>query len=88
MDQALINASIFTGEERLENKALLISNGKIHSIVDPVQIPESFKLIDLSGLTIAPGLIDLQIPYHDLSVLTSTCQDMRDHSVPADRGDS
>jgi N-acetylglucosamine-6-phosphate deacetylase len=61
MDQALINASIFTGEERLENKALLISNGKIHSIVDPVQIPESFKLIDLSGLTIAPGLIDLQI---------------------------
>jgi len=25
MDQALINASIFTGEERLENKALLIS---------------------------------------------------------------
>jgi len=32
MDQALINASIFTGEERLENKALLVSDGKIHSI--------------------------------------------------------
>jgi len=26
MDQALINASIFTGQERLENKALLVSN--------------------------------------------------------------
>jgi N-acetylglucosamine-6-phosphate deacetylase len=61
MDQALINASIFTGEERLENKALLISNGQILSIVDPNHIPESFKVTDLTGLTIAPGLIDLQI---------------------------
>ncbi len=61
MDQALINASIFTGEERLENKALLISNGKIHSITDPEQIPAGFKITDLKGLTIAPGLIDLQI---------------------------
>jgi N-acetylglucosamine-6-phosphate deacetylase len=61
MDQALINASIFTGEERLENKALLISNGQIHSISDPEQIPADFKITDLKGLTIAPGLIDLQI---------------------------
>jgi N-acetylglucosamine-6-phosphate deacetylase len=61
MDQALINASIFTGEERLENKALLISNGQIHSIVDPEQIPAGFEITDLKGLTLAPGLIDLQI---------------------------
>jgi len=61
MDQALINASIFTGEERLENKALLISNEQIHSIADPEQIPPGFKITDLKGLIIAPGLIDLQI---------------------------
>lgn len=61
MDQALINASIFTGELILENKALLISKGLIHSIVDLEQIPEDFKITDLTGLTIAPGLIDLQI---------------------------
>ena len=61
MDQALINASIFTGEERLENKALLISDGKIHSIVEPEQIPVGFKITDLKGFMIAPGLIDLQI---------------------------
>ncbi|MDP3467617.1 MAG: N-acetylglucosamine-6-phosphate deacetylase [Daejeonella sp.] len=61
MDQALINASIFTGEERLENKALLISNGQIHSITDSNQIPSAFKITDLNGLILAPGLIDLQI---------------------------
>lgn len=61
MDQALINASIFTGEERLENKALLISDGKIHSIVEPEKIPVGFKITDLKGFMIAPGLIDLQI---------------------------
>ncbi len=27
-------------------------------------------------------LVDLQIPDHDLSILTCTCQDVRDHSVP------
>ncbi|MFA6944331.1 MAG: N-acetylglucosamine-6-phosphate deacetylase [Pedobacter sp.] len=61
MNKALINASIFTGEERLENKALLISNGHIHSITDPDQVPSGFEITDLHGLTIAPGLIDLQI---------------------------
>ncbi len=61
MDQALVNASIFTGEEKLENKALLISNGDIHSIIDSDQIPSDFQITDLKGLTIAPGLIDLQI---------------------------
>ena len=61
MDQALINASIFTGEERLENKALLISKGQIQSTVNPEQIPSDFNITDLQGLMLAPGLIDLQI---------------------------
>lgn len=61
MDTALINATLFTGEEKLENKALLIRDGLIDSIVDPSQIPANFRLIDLKGLNVAPGLIDLQI---------------------------
>ena len=58
---ALINATLFTGEEKLENKALLIRDGLIDSITDPSQIPSDFQLIDLKGLNVAPGLIDLQI---------------------------
>ena len=61
MKTALINATLFTGEEKLENKALLISDGLVHSITDPSRIPAGFQLTDLKGLTIAPGFIDLQI---------------------------
>lgn len=61
MKTALINATIFTGEEKLENKAILIQDGLIFSITDSSKIPADFALTDLHGLFIAPGLIDMQI---------------------------
>jgi N-acetylglucosamine-6-phosphate deacetylase len=61
MNIALINATIFTGEEKLEKKAILIQNGLIFSIVDQSAIPANYQITDLHGLFIAPGLIDLQI---------------------------
>jgi len=61
MKIALINATIFTGEEKLENKAILIQDGLIFSITEPSEIPADFQITDLHGLLIAPGLIDLQI---------------------------
>lgn len=61
MKTALINATIFTGEEKVENKAILIQDGHILSISNQSDIPSGFKVHDLKGLFIAPGLIDLQI---------------------------
>ena len=61
MHTALINATLFTGTERLENKALLICKGLIDSIVDINDVSADIKSVDLKGLNIAPGLIDLQI---------------------------
>ena len=61
MNIALINATIFTGEEELENKSILIQNGLIFSITDQSEIPSDYQITDLRGLYIAPGLIDLQI---------------------------
>jgi len=61
MNIALINSTIFTGEEKLENKAILIQDGLIFSITDISAIPADFKITDLHGLSTAPGLIDLQI---------------------------
>lgn len=58
---AITNAVIFTGEETLRDKALVIEDDYIHSIADLDQIPASSALINLSGQFIAPGLIDLQI---------------------------
>lgn len=61
MNIALINASLFTGTEKLENKALLMKDGLIGSIVNNSEVPEGFQVVDLQGLNVAPGLIDLQI---------------------------
>ncbi|WP_411272786.1 N-acetylglucosamine-6-phosphate deacetylase [Daejeonella sp.] len=61
MSVALINASLFTGTEKLENKALLVKDGMISSIVKNTEVPEGFHTVDLTGLNVAPGLIDLQI---------------------------
>ena len=58
---ALSNARIFTGEEVLLNKTILIENSKIKAIINSDAIPSDYQTIDLSGKSIAPGLIDLQI---------------------------
>ena len=61
MKTALINATIFTGEKKIVNQALLLKDGLVLSIVEPSQIPVDFQITDLQDLIIAPGLLDLQI---------------------------
>lgn len=58
---ALTNATIFSGEEKLEGKSVLIENGTIKAIADPNEIPGDALIIDLTDQFIAPSLIDLQI---------------------------
>jgi len=45
----------------LENPAILIENGKVVSVTTspPVNLPANTRRIDLAGMTIVPGLIDL-----------------------------
>ncbi|UMZ74938.1 N-acetylglucosamine-6-phosphate deacetylase [Natranaerofaba carboxydovora] len=61
MDYALVNAVIYTGDEVLKNKAIIISGEIIHSIVDESNIPEDLKVIDLNHCNVSPGFIDLQV---------------------------
>ncbi|HUH34042.1 MAG TPA: N-acetylglucosamine-6-phosphate deacetylase [Daejeonella sp.] len=58
---ALTKATIFSGEEKIEGKSVLIENGIIKAIVNEEEIPLGTQIIDLSDRYIAPGLIDLQI---------------------------
>ena len=54
----LKNCTIYTGEQVLYNKALVIKDDKIFDIVDEEIAGEG---IDLGGINLAPGFIDLQI---------------------------
>ena len=58
---AFINATIYTGNEKVIDKVLLIDNDKIKDIIEPALIPENVEKIDCKNSIIAPGLIDLQI---------------------------
>ena len=58
---ALTKAIIFSGEEKIEGKSVLIENGTIQAIIDDADVPSGAQVTDLSGRYIAPGLIDLQI---------------------------
>jgi len=61
MITAFINATIFTGTEKISSKALIIEDEKIKEIIDIESIPEEVTKIDCKDCIISPGLIDLQI---------------------------
>lgn len=54
------NAHIFTGTgEVLEDKMILVQDGKITEINDSIDVSESCELIDAKGKVVTPGLIDV-----------------------------
>lgn len=58
---ALTNATIFTGNEMLTGKTILIRDKIIEAIADSESIPKDAEIIDCHGNFISPGLIDLHI---------------------------
>jgi N-acetylglucosamine-6-phosphate deacetylase len=61
MPEAYRNCRIFTGNEVLENHAIIVDHGIIKEIVPAENLPAEIFAIDLHGLNLAPALIDLQI---------------------------
>jgi imidazolonepropionase-like amidohydrolase len=51
----------------LSNQVILISAGKIQAVGASVQIPDDAKVIDLSRMTVLPGLIDCHTHLADLA---------------------
>lgn len=59
MLKAFTNCIIYTGEEVLINKSVIVDGEKIVDVSN--YIPENVQIIDLKGKSIAPGLIDIQL---------------------------
>ena len=59
MKQAITNATIHTGDTIVTNQAIIIENGRIHSLQK--EVPNDVAKIDLKGKHIAAGFIDIQI---------------------------
>lgn len=61
MTKALHNLQLISDGHIATGKAVLITGDKITAIVDETAIPDQTQKIDLKGVYLAPGLIDLQI---------------------------
>lgn len=62
MITALVNGTIFTGNEWLENIAVIVEGEKIISLCEKNSIPALVdKVVDLGGHRLIPGLIDTQV---------------------------
>lgn len=58
---SLINSTIVSAGELMQNKAVIIQGSKIVDIIDEKSLPSGIKRIDLKGFYLSPGFIDLQI---------------------------
>jgi N-acetylglucosamine-6-phosphate deacetylase len=61
MLKAFINSVLFTGEELLKDRTLIVDDDRIRSITDDKALPSAMEIIDCKGNYLAPGLLDLQI---------------------------
>ncbi|WP_143308149.1 N-acetylglucosamine-6-phosphate deacetylase [Chitinophaga vietnamensis] len=61
MPTAYVNARVFTGEQLLEDHAVISDQGRITDVVPAATLPAGLDTIDLQGAFMAPALIDLQI---------------------------
>ncbi len=58
---ALVNARLYTGSQILSGHCLLLKEQKILGHCQHADLPKDAEITDCSGLSLAPGLIDLQV---------------------------
>ena len=58
---ALTNCDIYTGSDTLMSHAVLIDGRDIVDVIGISEIPSAVEIVDLKGMNLAPGFIDLQV---------------------------
>jgi Tol biopolymer transport system component len=78
---ALVNARVVTmrGDEVIEKGTILVEDNRIKAVGARLQIPSSAKRIDMSGKTIAPGLVDVHahMGYDTLDIIPGRASSRR-----------
>ncbi|MFC3199653.1 N-acetylglucosamine-6-phosphate deacetylase [Parapedobacter deserti] len=58
---AIANGTVFTGDSMVNDKTVLIKDGRIVDLVRPAEVPGDADVFDAAGCYVAPGFIDLQV---------------------------
>jgi N-acetylglucosamine-6-phosphate deacetylase len=59
--QAIVNGTVFDGENLLTDRVLILEGTRVSAIVQPDEVPPGASLFDLDGGILLPGFIDLQV---------------------------
>lgn len=65
MTEILLKNAAFVNEDATYERDLLIKNGRIEKIANDISADPSWKIIDLEGLTLLPGIIDDQVHFRE-----------------------
>jgi N-acetylglucosamine-6-phosphate deacetylase len=58
---ALAGARIFDGHGFHDRRTVLVEDGRIAAVVAPDAVPKGMASVDLDGLVLAPGFVDVQV---------------------------
>jgi N-acetylglucosamine-6-phosphate deacetylase len=58
---ALLPERVFTGTQWMKDHAVLVADGTVQAVVPATEVDDNCRKIDLSGHTLAPAFIDIQI---------------------------
>ena len=61
MQKIISNCTIYSGDKILKDHAIIIENGIINSVCIITELPLNAEIIDLKGLNISAGFIDMHI---------------------------
>src|SRR5271156_4571292 len=65
------NARVFDGEKIISGASVLVTDGKIAAVGSSIQAPSDARIVDATGDTLMPGLIDSHVHIWNRDVLAS-----------------
>lgn len=82
MSALLCNARIITPDQEIASGSVLIEGSEVGAVGAGLAPPDGAETIDLSGLTLAPGFIDLHVHGGGgFSLMTASAQEVRSYAV-------
>jgi N-acetylglucosamine-6-phosphate deacetylase len=78
---ALVNARVLTPDEEIPRATVVLEGGRIAAVGEGLPPPAEAQVIDLAGLTLAPGFIDLHVHGGGgFSLMTEDSEEIRSYA--------
>jgi N-acetylglucosamine-6-phosphate deacetylase len=81
MLRALLNARVLTPDEEIPRATVILEQGRIAAVGEDLPPPASAQIMDLAGLTLAPGFVDIHVHGGGgFSLMTEDVEEVRSYA--------